>query len=211
MNGPPTVPPRARRAVAGFTLVELLIGMSLALVVMTAVLSSYLFLGRNLTRLANQQTLETEARRAHALFAQDARMATNISSPTSTSLVFNLPSTTSTASNRAVTYRYHAAATALNGVDVPGYSLTRTYDDDSVPPATRVLVRDIVPLSFGFRYYDESGRQYTDPASLAYRQGLKQVSFSYVSRTGNAANGTLTPNYTAESPRFVLRNKAPLQ
>lgn len=210
-RSPPRPARRAGRAERGFTLVELLVGMSLALIVMTAVLSSYLFLGRNLTRMANQQSVETEGRRAQAYFAQEARIATGISNPTSTSLTFTLPALSSTVTSRTVAYQYHASATTLNGVTVPAYSLTRTYDDNSTAPQTLVLIRDIVPLSFAFRYYDESGYEYTTPTSLAYRQGLKQVSFSYIARTGSGVNGTLTPNYTAESPRFVLRNKGLLQ
>ena len=66
---------RSLQSRAGFTLVELLVGMSLALVVMTGVLSTFSFLGRNLNRLANQQKLESEGRRALAYFAQDVRMA----------------------------------------------------------------------------------------------------------------------------------------
>ena len=71
----------------GFTLVEVLIGAALSAAVMAAVLSSYVYLGRGLGRLTNQQTLETEGRRTIALFARDARMASDLvtvsSSPTS--------------------------------------------------------------------------------------------------------------------------------
>ncbi|HEX7631695.1 MAG TPA: prepilin-type N-terminal cleavage/methylation domain-containing protein, partial [Lacunisphaera sp.] len=58
-----------------FTLTELLIGMTLSLIVMTAVLTSYTFMGRNLFRLANQQTLQTQSRRTLQYFQQDVRMA----------------------------------------------------------------------------------------------------------------------------------------
>jgi prepilin-type N-terminal cleavage/methylation domain-containing protein len=66
-------------ATAGFTLVELMISMSLALMIIAAVLSSYLFLGRSLGRLVTQQTLDNEGRRALAYFAQDVRLASGIS------------------------------------------------------------------------------------------------------------------------------------
>ena len=48
---------RSTKSNAGFTLVEVLIGSTLAATILLAVISSYLFLGRNLTRLATQQTL----------------------------------------------------------------------------------------------------------------------------------------------------------
>lgn len=180
--------------------------MSLALIVMSAVLSSYAFLGRNLTRLANQHDVETYARRAQAYFAQDVRMASEVSSPTSTSLTLNLPTATGTTT---VSYTYYASATTVGGVDIPAFSLARRSPASSGTPL--VLVRDIVALSFTFRYYDASGTEYTTPSSADYRLGLKQVSYSYVARSGSGVNGTLTRNYTAESPRFALRNKTLLQ
>lgn len=177
--------------------------MSLALIVMSAVLSSYAFLGRNLTRLANQHDLETSARRAQGYFAQDARMASDVSNPTSTSLTFDIPAATGTTT---VSYSYYTSATTVGGVSIPAYSLARRTPASSGTPL--ILVRDIVPLSFAFKYYDASGTEYTTPTSANYRLGLKQVSFSYIARTGSGVNGTLTRNYTAESPRFALRNKA---
>jgi prepilin-type N-terminal cleavage/methylation domain-containing protein len=67
-------PPRSSSR-AGFTLVELLVGTSLALIIMAAVLSTFAFLGRNLNRLALQQKLESEGRQALAYFGQDVRAA----------------------------------------------------------------------------------------------------------------------------------------
>ena len=81
---------------SGFTLVELLVGMTLALVVMTAVLSTFGFLGRNLNRLANQQQLESEGRRALAYFAQDVRMASGLSNPGDAQLELAVPAGTAT-------------------------------------------------------------------------------------------------------------------
>lgn len=199
------MPPRTRRN-AGFTLVELMVGMSLALIVMSAVLSSYLFLGRNLTRLANQQTIETQGRRAQAFFAQDARLASGVSSPTTTSLTFSIPAASG---STTVAYTYYAAATTVGGVSIPAYSFVRRTPAASGTPM--VLVQDIVALSFAFKYYDGTGTEYTSPSSADYRLGLKQVSFGYVARTGSGANGTLTPSYTAQSPRFALRNEGLLQ
>jgi len=185
--------------------VELLVGTTLSLIVMSAVFSSYLFLGRNLTRLANQQIVETDARRAFAFFTQDARMATNLSSPTTTSLTFDLP-TAGGSGTTTVAYTYYATATVVGGVSIPAFSLVRRTPATSGTP--QILARDLVPLSFTFKYYDSAGFEYTTPATNAYRLGIKQVSFSYVSRTGSGANGTLTPNYTAEAPRSTLRGRS---
>lgn len=198
--------PRGRRAsVAGFTLVELLVGTTLSLIVMSAVFSSYLFLGRNLTRLANQQIVETEARRALSFFTQDLRVATNLTSPTTTSLTLDVPAPSGPGST-TVAYTYYATATVVGSVNIPAFSFVRRSPATTGTP--QVLARDLVPLSFTFRYFDSAGFEYTSPGTNAYRLGIKQVSFSYVARTGSGVNGTLTPNYTAESPRSTLRGRS---
>ena len=77
-------------------------GMSLALMVMTAILSSYTFLGRSLARLVNQQSLQSEARRALAYFAQDVRMAsglTDTANLSATRVSLTLPTGTGTNTN----------------------------------------------------------------------------------------------------------------
>jgi Tfp pilus assembly protein PilW len=89
-----------QKARVGFTLVELLIGMSLAVILLGAVLTSYVTLGRNFTRSlgissANQPTLESQARRTLAYFVQDVRMASGFKgSPTANSVILTLPSST---------------------------------------------------------------------------------------------------------------------
>ena len=45
----------------GFSFVELMVAMSIAMVVIAALLSSYTFLGRNLVRYSNQQQLEAQS------------------------------------------------------------------------------------------------------------------------------------------------------
>ena len=51
----------ARRKSRGFTLVEMMVGMSCSLIVICAVLSTYTFLGRNLTRMTHAQQLQKSA------------------------------------------------------------------------------------------------------------------------------------------------------
>lgn len=174
---------------AGFTLVELLIGMSLALMVMGAVLSSYLFLARNLARLANQQTLETQGRRALAYFAQDVRMASSLTSPSISSMTLTLPTTT-------VTYTYDSSADTLTRTPAGG--------------TAQILAPNL--QSFYFRYYDDSGSPYDNGSSpyttqTNYLSGIKQVSMSFSSRLGSSSNGTQTPVHQAVSPRLIIRNR----
>jgi hypothetical protein len=188
----PTGHPRT----AGFTLVELLVGMSLALMVMTAVLTTYVTLGRNFTRLlgissSNQPTLESQARRTLAYFTQDVRMASGISgTPSATSLTLTLPTSTGTTT---VTYAYDSTA----------QTLTRT------PASGSALTLHSGLLGFTFNYYDSSGNPYTSYTN--YLPGIKQLSFTLTSQAGSSVNGTLTQVYETDSPRLLLRNKALLQ
>ncbi len=206
---------RRKNSSAAFTLVELLIGMTLSLTVMTAVLAAYTFLGRNLARITNQETLETAARRTLLMFGQDVRMASGIYlstatgtlvTPTASKVTLVLPTATST---RYITYFYNSSAsndtTTFTGFTVPASSLVRI---DSSTNAMLVLHRQNL-LSCTFTYYDSSGNPYTSYTN--YITGLKQVMLSFTSQTGLSSTGTLTPVNTVSSPRLLLRNKAWLQ
>lgn len=199
---------RSTHPVAGFTLVELLIGISLSLMVMGAVLSSYVFLARNFTRSlgvnsSNQPTLESQGRRALAYFTQDVRMGSAVSEISATEMTLTLPS--STGSARTITYYYNSTANPVSiyGITATPKSLTRI---DRNTSTALTLHNDL--LTFSFSYYDTTGSLITSYTNYAI--GLKQVSFSLTSQAGSAINGTLTPVFQIASPRLVLRNKTVL-
>lgn len=204
--------------------------MSLALMVMTAVLSTYTTLGRNFTRSlgvssANQPTLEGQARRTLATFAQDVRMASGLTvisvaplSPTSSRLDLTVP--TGTGTNK-ITYYYNSTpisgSTISDSVTVNGTSiamrreaLTRcVYNGSTV---TSLLLHANL-LSCTLNYFDSSGNAYSavDLAASNYLPGIKQLSLAFTSQAGSATNGTLTQIYQTESPRLLLRNRGFLQ
>ena len=182
---------------AAYTLVELLIGVSLALAVMTGVLSTYLFLGNQLSRLAHRQTLETEARRTILRFAQDMRGAIAVSSPGDTSVILTVPTASST---MTVTYTY------TSGSNNTG-TLTRTPSTGSA----QVLLRYL--SAFDFNYHDSADAAVTDLTNKV--SSIKKVSFTFSSQTGTRSSGgtlmsdaALTPVYQGASPRFNLGNPA---
>jgi Tfp pilus assembly protein PilW len=197
---------------AGFTLVELLVGATLSAAVMAAVLSSYIYLGRSLARLANQQTLETEGRRALGYFAQDVQTASGLTdtgnlSASRVSLL--VPAATGT---YTITYYYNSSATAasvtINGssVSMEATALTRcVYNGTAVTAQT--LLRNITSLSM--KYYDSSGSEYTSYTD--YLPGIKQLALQFSTQTGSSANGTQTLVYQVASNRLILRNRAFLQ
>ncbi len=219
----PTTALSKRSASKGFTLLELLVGMSLAMVVMTAVLTVYITLGRSFTRSlgvssANQPTLASQARRTLAMFAQDVRMASDIDligvdprvTPTASKITLVLPTGTSTP--KYVTYFFNSTASAvpLSSYTIPAFSLVRI---DLGTSTAQTLHANLLSAGFTFNYYDNSGTAYTsaDLTAGRYLKGIKQLALSFTSQAGSATNGTLTQVYQVNSPRLLIRNKALLQ
>jgi Tfp pilus assembly protein PilW len=181
----------------GFTLVELLIGATLSAAVMAAVFSSYIYLGRSLARLANQQTLETEARRALGHFAQDVEQAAGISgTPSASTVTLKIPAGAS--GTTTVTYAF------TNDANNNG-TLTRT---PASGPAV-VLLRNILNNGLTLRYYDSASTEYPNAAWPAgyYLESIKQLSLEFSTQTGSAPNGTRTFVQQTASGRLILRNR----
>jgi len=192
---PPASPEKsdaARRHATAFTLVELLIGLTLAATMMLAVISSYVYLGRNFTRslgitAANQPTIENQSRQTLALFGQDMRMAMDISgTPSASSLTLILPTASGTTT---IAYSYDSVAGTLTRTPAGG--------------TARILHSRL--LSFTFNYYDEYNNPYT--AFVSYLSGIKQIQISFTAQAGSSTNGTLTQVYRCDSARQMLRNR----
>lgn len=116
---------------AGHTLVEVLIGTSLALIVLSGVFAAYLFLGKNLTRIGNAQEQERKGRRALRQFAADAGAAiafTSITSASSSNLTFTVPTTLTNCSTLSGNTTIICASTAdlTAGSTISGPTLTLT-------------------------------------------------------------------------------------
>jgi Tfp pilus assembly protein PilW len=204
---------------AAFTLVELLVGMSLALMVMTAVLTTYVMIGRNFTRSlgissANQPTLVSQARRTLAYLAQDVQMASGLSgTPSATNLTLYIPTGTG---SKTVSYYLNTSTTnpgpvtvTLSGYStiVPAQTLVRV---DGVSGVMLILQSSLYAAGAnGFSCYDSSGNTFStsDLSAGNYLGGIKYISLSLFTQAGSATNGTLTQVYETDSPRLLLRNK----
>lgn len=204
---------------AAFTLVELIIGMTLSLMIMGAVLSSYVFLGRNFTRSlglssANQATLESQSRRTLAYFTQDVRMASGLDTtgaapnvvPSASGLTLILPTVSGT---KYVTYYFNSTSldASLSSYTIPANSLVRIDQSTGVIETLQTNL-----LSLYFRYFDSSDQAYdnsTTPYTTAttYLPGIKQVSLAFAAQGGSSVNGTQTQIYSSASPHLILRNK----
>ncbi len=208
---------------AGFTLVEVLVGATLSAAIMAAVLSSYIYMGRSLARLANQQQLESEGRRTLAFFARDVRMASDLAdtanlNATRVSLTVPVASGTNT-----ITYYYNntpspaAVTISGNSMTMPANALTRSvYNGSTVTSLTMLRLRNINDTTVAtrsdltFRYYDISGNEYTSYSN--YLPGIKQLTVEFSSLNGNSSPkdkpSPTTATYQAKSARMILRNRA---
>lgn len=185
--------------------------MALSAAVLLAVLSSYTYLARNLARLANQQVIESEARRTVAFFTQDVRKATSLTdtgnlSASRVSLV--VPSTTGT--TNTITYYYNNSASSttatINGssVSMAANALTRcVYNGSTVTSLT--LLNNISSSGLTFGYYDGSNTAYT--AYVDYLSGVKQVSLDASIQSGYAQSGSLTKVISISTGRLIFRNR----
>ena len=175
---------------------ELMFAMSLATMIMAAVISSYLYLGRNLTRLSNHQQLEAQNRRMLAMLNQDTRMAKDVDVSLDTegrgnTFVLTLPGGTNP--DFSVTYVYDATARVLSRVATGG-----SYAGSLVLISNLSVTDAPKPL---FRFLDKQAN------CASNRLSVKQIEVClYTITNGTAAAGTRSSNAGA-SARLILRNK----
>jgi hypothetical protein len=201
-----------------------MVAMSIAMVILAAILSSYTFLGRNLIRDSNQQQLEALSRRMLQTLASDAHMADRVASsydpannitqdsvwqamPTANRVAFRLsvPNGSGGTYIYAVTYAYDTNAGTLTRTVSSGVS-------SGTPPSglnsnPLILLRGLPkaggadPLWAGFIYLDQQN------LSAANTLSIKKVEVSaYTIAAGTAAAGTKS-RFIGASARLVLRNK----
>jgi Tfp pilus assembly protein PilW len=189
---------------AGFTLLELMVGVSLSFTIVAATLAAYTYIGRNFTRMSNTQRLEALSRRAFTVLSKDVRQATQIDSANSstTQLTLVLPTKT-------VSYTY----TMANGTEYNRGMLVRSAspavdpEDYSTTLLTGIDTTVTSPLQF--KYFDTSGNSTTTMASA------KEIELTFVSAYTSAKQGS-TDNlkkstYSAVSSRVALSNRSFLQ
>ncbi len=178
--------PRSVRS--GFTLGELLISLSLGSVLMAAILSTYLFMGRSMMRTANFQILENKSRVALNYLRQDIQLASKVTAATSTSLTLTLPGGT-------VNYGYS------------GRTLTRTASFGPAP-LIDLLTGDCTACDFS--YYSTSGTRLTAAALVPL--SIKLIDCTFTLQRGSTTNDPPTKDgpavtLTTVSPRLLLPNK----
>jgi Tfp pilus assembly protein PilW len=170
-----------RTVTAGFTLVEVMVGASLATFILAGVLSTFLFLGRTGANIANYTEMEGQARRGLEMFAEDVRQASSITwnSANSVTLVVN---------SIAVVYQFDSANSAFQRLD---------------PGNTRTLLSGIT--TFQFKGYNINGAEVDLSDLTAAGKITKQLQISL--RASRTTRTVATATNTVLSARFILRNK----
>ncbi len=180
---------------SGFTLLELLVGAALSAVILAAVLSSFVFLGRNLTRQANYQVLEAKARETLTYLRRDFALAQSVktgTTPTASTVTLVLPA-------GEVTYTYDSISSSLRRQATFGANADFTLLKNTVCSCT----------SFTFAYYTMAGgtpaSQVTPSLSVPY--SIKQIQARFIIQTPGTYSPTTQTTYEVVTSRFLLRNK----
>lgn len=183
---PTPAAPERRVRTRGFSLVEVLVSVGLSGMVMTAVLGSFLFLGRSGANISNYSEMEDQARNALEYFAEDTRQASAVTWHSATSVTLLVNTT-------PVTYTYDASATTF----------TRQIGTGS--PTT--LLSGIT--EFSFKAYTITTVPIVDFSTAAARTSAnretKQIQISLTARRKDST--VVAATNTVLSARFILRNK----
>lgn len=190
----------------GFTLVELMVGVGLSSIILAAVLTTFLFLGRSGSNVINYNEMETEARASLEIFAQDTRQASAITWLSNNKLML-------TVNGIPIFYEY-SIHPKLQGV------FTRSLNDIDKEillsgiqaPVARVSATDTncTPI---FRAYDITGAQikaieYASPTAATLTAASKTTKQLQISLEAQRSTRTVAAaTNLVLSARFILRNK----
>jgi Tfp pilus assembly protein PilW len=178
--------PRRGIPIGGFTLVEVMVALTLSMIVLAGVMSSFLMVGRTSMNVSNYSVAEAEIRRAVEEFSQDVRMARDVKWNSATSITLTVPYQY-VADGNQVTYAFDAATK----------SFYRQPGGPASTAARTIFVRELVNVEFS-RFNRLNLEAATDPET-------KRVQ---VTMTVRRTRSTLVAATTAlVSASFTLRNK----
>lgn len=184
---------------AAFTLVEVMIAMTLGMMVFSGVIGTVLALTKASYNAENYANMEQEARKGLELFARDVRMANNIIWNSTSNISLRIPTAPGVSSYTEYNYFYSngqfirtqtypttgAAQTLLTGIDPASFMLTGF--KISVDPTT------LVPYSVDLSNLAQAS---TDTKQLQLSVRLIRTRKFVMGSTGDVI-----------SARFILRNK----
>lgn len=189
-----TIPSRRTRRTRrrrGFTLPEVIIGASLGTIVLAGVLSTFLMLGRNGVSAAGYSDMDAQARKALEEFAQDVRMASDVTWHSSRALTLTVVDNYAATGNQ-VTYAWDNDSTSDTYrcfYRIPG--------DGTAPNTKTIYIRNVTDFSF-YRFNRLN-------AATASNAATKRIQIAMTIATSGATLVTSTNNVVSAS--FILRNK----
>ena len=182
---------REQHRAAGFTLVELMVASGIGSFILTGVLSVVLMMGRSGLSAANYADMEAQSRRAVDEFAQDVRMASDLTWNSATSVTLTVPDNYAADGNR-VTYALDSSAS--------GPTAGCFYRQPGGPGSSSgrfALAHNVTVLNF-VRYTRTN-------APAADELSTKRLQLTMNLRTSRAT--TVDQNTLVVSASYVLRNK----
>lgn len=185
------------QATRGFTLTEVLVSTMIAGIIMAALLSSFLFIGRNLTRQANYQILEAKGREALTYLRRDFALAQSVKSGTTPS--GNTVTLVMNSTGGEVTYTYDSMLK----------NLQRHANFGANPDIELLFNNNCEIVSFGFSYHTTTGSSPTGQISTGSYMpfSIKQVQATFTLQTPSREAPETRATYSCVSSRFLLRNR----
>ena len=171
----------------GFTLVEVMVSATLGTMILAAVLSMFLFLGRTSANIVNYAEMEAQTRSGLERFAQDTRQSSDITWNSANSITLEIGATTITYTHNSTTEKF-----------------SRTTGGN-----TEILLDGIT--SFIYSGYKITGASVdlSDLSTVAKRQSASDVTKQvqiYIEAARQSTTATRVTN-TVLSARYILRNK----
>ena len=173
----------SRRSLAAFSLVELLISLSLVMILTLALLTSYVFIARGDRSLQNYGDMNAQARKLLERLGEDLRAATDVTNFTPSSLTLTVPTNTTGTATQDVVWDF-------NSVD-------GTVTRQAGTAAAATLARDVQTFAF---YYANGNN--VETTSLVE---VKQVQLSL--RMLRLVASTVTSEYVI-SAQYTMRAKS---
>lgn len=200
---------KSKRGQAAFTLAEVMIAATLGTVVMAAVMSTFLLLGRSGANIANYSVMNAELRRGMEELAQDLRMASDIKWNSATSITLTVPDSTVVPTipppvNPTTVKFTYAWDSATSGATARCFY--RKPGDAAASNPRTILVRNVATLSFArFNRVDATTPISPTVVTAANDKATKRIQVSMNVRTvtqtvKNATNLGVSASY-------ILRNK----
>jgi Tfp pilus assembly protein PilW len=185
-----------RAAIRGFTLSEMMIGATLGSMVLVAILSSFLFMGRTGANAYNYVGMEQEARRGLERFSEDVRMASGVTWTSNTRVTLRIPQASGSGTDSVI--YYYQAITDQSNVAYPGSFMRDGPDPVTGISVSTTLIKNVQTFEFDRWMLGATGQATND---LGTKQLQIRLTVSKTSKTVVAATNLVI------SARYIMRNK----